>query len=128
MKLVGSFFQLGTKVIPDVTSAEEVELRARKEGVTLETDLCRKKVILEFDCSKVIRAFVMGLKNKSSHVFVIRETLQTSASLPEVCFQAVQRDQNIAAYELAQLAKHTSHTYVWHTQVPLCVRSTVIQD
>jgi hypothetical protein len=101
-------------------------LRDCKGGITLATEWCRKKAILESDCSEVIRALVMG--GKSSHVFVIRETLQASASLPEVCFQAVKRDQNIAAHELALLAKRTSHTAVWRTQIPLCVRSIVIQD
>lgn len=59
---------------------------------------------------------------------MIRETLQASTRLLEICFHAVKRDQNIVAHELAQLAKRTVHSEVWRTQVSLRVRSIVTQE
>ncbi|TVU33020.1 hypothetical protein EJB05_24799, partial [Eragrostis curvula] len=94
-----------------------VEGLACLEGAS---EWCRKKAIVESDC--------LSVELKSLLVFLIRELKQISASLPDVVFQAVKRERNSVAHELAQLAKRTTHTAVWRTRAPRCVESLVAQE
>jgi hypothetical protein len=48
--------------------------------------------------------------------------------LPQVHFQAVKKDPNRVANELAQLMKYTTQMAMWLTQVPLCVKSVVAKE
>lgn len=48
--------------------------------------------------------------------------------MPEVVFQAVRRERNFVAHELAQLAKRTNHTAVWRLRAPRCVEQLVAQE
>nr|TKV94619.1 hypothetical protein SEVIR_9G307200v2 [Setaria viridis] len=38
------------------------------------------------------------------------------------------REQNGAAHELAQLAKHTRHAVVWHMRCPVCIEQVIAQE
>ncbi|GJN25401.1 hypothetical protein PR202_gb13223 [Eleusine coracana subsp. coracana] len=109
-------------------SAEEVEARACQEGIDMAAEWIRGQVILESDCATVIQALKNKEPNRSALFFILGDILESCKSSPEVKFQAIRREQNCAAHELAQLAKHTTHTAMWCAQAPRCIEHLIAQD
>ncbi|CAN6215731.1 unnamed protein product, partial [Urochloa humidicola] len=113
------------KAISDGLNAEEIEALACLEGVRLAAEWSHGKTIIESDCSTVINAACKPGADKSQWAFIINNLKHVSRLLPKVVFQAVRREKNVIAHELAQLAKRTMHSAVWRTQVPQCVESLI---
>ena len=109
------------------SSAAVVEALACKEGVALAAEWVRDRVIVESDCINIVDAIHQG-SNRSELCFTLQEVKEISRLLPEVRVQAVRREQNGAAHELAQLAKRTLHTAVWRTRVPSCIEHLIAHD
>jgi ribonuclease HI len=96
------------KVLHDARSAEEVEAYACLEGVSLAVEWGREKTILESDCLPIINSLISHVESKSSLFFLIKEIKLLSASLPELRYQVIRREQNLVAYELCTIGE----TYV----------------
>jgi hypothetical protein len=85
-----------------------VEAYACLEGVSLAVEWGREKTILESDCLPIINSLISHVESKSSLFFLIKEIKLLSASLPELRYQVIRREQNLVAYELCTIGE----TYV----------------
>ncbi|GJN30680.1 hypothetical protein PR202_gb19007 [Eleusine coracana subsp. coracana] len=116
------------RVIFNARDAKEIEAMAAREGLLLAAEWVHEKAILETDCASVIQAFKQVNNLRSSLTFVSREGVEASRRLPHFSLSLAKREQNKAAHELAQLAKRTKHTIVWHLHVPECVEQLIAED
>jgi ribonuclease HI len=116
-----SFFQGGG-------SAEEAELLACREGIHLAADWCPGSMLLVTDCSPVAAMLSSSTGNRSSHKFLIDEIVEVGHRLPRWTVVHKRRDCNSAAHELAQLAKRTRHSAVWHYAAPACVEQIIARE
>jgi len=107
---------------------KEVEALACLEGVLLAPEWTRSKTIFKSDCTSVIQVVCRLGVDKSQLAFIVNDIKHVSRMLAEVRFQHVRREQNEIAHELAQLAKCTSHSAVWHVQVPQFVELLIAKD
>jgi ribonuclease HI len=121
----GTVLLSGWKVIFNVVSAEEVEALACLEGIRLAANWERKRAVLELDCEIVIKSLNKYHNGRSSLCFIFSDILDFASLLPDLKFQAVRRERNQVAHELAQLVKCTTHTAVWRAQVPCCVEHLI---
>ncbi|GJM94943.1 hypothetical protein PR202_ga11630 [Eleusine coracana subsp. coracana] len=116
------------RVVFDAKLPEEIKMLACREGANLATEWVRAKVIIKTDCTVVANMLIKRESKRSELCFLAREVFRCCAELPDVVFQAVRRECNSAAHELAQLAKRTAHTAVWRWDVPQCIKQLVTQD
>ncbi|GJN24416.1 hypothetical protein PR202_gb12154 [Eleusine coracana subsp. coracana] len=106
------------RAIFQARSAMEVEAMACLEGVRLAVEWCHQPAILESDCSALVGELQKETSLRSQVCFIERETLEFGRLLPELKIRLVRREQNSVEDKLAHLAKRTTHTAVWHMQVP----------
>jgi hypothetical protein len=123
----GTVLRSAWRVICNAASAEEVEIMACREGITLAAELL-KPTVLESDCLAAINQLSNTQGQRSSLAFLLREAILTAHCLPEVVFKHVRREQNCVAHELAQLARKLNHSSVWRNRVPVCVEHLVARD
>jgi len=109
-------------------NAKEVEALACLEGVSLAAEWSRSKAIIESNCSTVVLAVCRPGVDKSQLAFIVNDIKYELSLLAGVRFQFVRREQNEIAHELTQLAKCTSHSAVWHVQVPQFVELLIAKD
>ncbi|TVU24928.1 hypothetical protein EJB05_27394, partial [Eragrostis curvula] len=98
---VGVVLLTAWRVIFHASSAEKVEALACKEGVRLAGEWERRPAVLESDCATLIAALQNKKDSHSSLSFVLSEIIEACSSLPDVKIQAVWREQNCVADELA---------------------------
>jgi hypothetical protein len=73
----------------------------------------------------VIKALNKYHHGRSSLCFIFSDILDFVSLASDLKFQAVRRERNQVAHELAQLTKRMTHTVVWCAQVPRCVEDLV---
>ena len=106
----------------------EAEARACVEGLRLASQWVHLPVLLESDCSRVVKAFKSTMEDRSEIAFQIREGKELVHLLQEVQFVQVNRERNSAAHVLAQLARRNVHSAVWLRQVPSCIAQLVVLE
>ncbi|KAF8670592.1 hypothetical protein HU200_050619 [Digitaria exilis] len=85
--------------------AEEAEALACLEGVRMSSRWLDRDVVLESDCSSVIKMLVEKGPNRSLVAPIILDMERESSCLKSVEFVKVGREQNKMAHELAQVAR-----------------------
>jgi ribosomal protein L32 len=115
------------QAICNAASAEEVKLLACKEGLLRAAEF-QKPAMLESDCLTAIKSLANQRGHRSAFVFLLKESIRASSSLPSIVFKHVKREKNCVAHELAQLARRLNHTVVWRNRVPACVEQLVARD
>ncbi|GJN25781.1 hypothetical protein PR202_gb13653 [Eleusine coracana subsp. coracana] len=111
----------------DVSSVEEVEALACKEGLRLAVEWVRNQVILKTDYATVILA-IRQTETRSLLCFILEDIRDYISNLPDMVIHTVKREHNCAAHELAQLAKRTTHMAVWRAQVLRCIERVIAQE
>ncbi|GJN10368.1 hypothetical protein PR202_ga28456 [Eleusine coracana subsp. coracana] len=124
----GAVILTAWRVIFQAASAEEVETLACTEGLNMATEWVRDRVVLESDCSELVRALERKGTPRSNLCFQLDEIRRLCNRLPGVEFRAIRREQNCVAHELAQLAKRTTHTAMWRARSPCCIEQLVAQE
>ncbi|RLN25696.1 hypothetical protein C2845_PM07G29720 [Panicum miliaceum] len=125
----GSVLLTAWRVISNAASAEEVELLACREGVSLAAEWSPLPAILESDCLSAVNVLRKPSDQRSSSTFVIQETTEVAKGLPSFQVHHIKREQNGVAHELlAQLAIRLFHNAVWRNRCPACVEQLVTQD
>jgi ribonuclease HI len=109
-------------------NAEEMEALACKEGLRLATECCPQEAILETDCSSIATMLKARNGGRSSLKFVIEEAIQIGDRLRRWTIVHRRRESNRVAHELAQLAKRSRQSDVWHFAAPVCVEQEITQD
>lgn len=127
-KADGSVLLTAWRVVFNGTSAEEVEALACKEGISLEVEWAKGRAIVESDCLTLIQKLRDRGPSISELCFVLDDIWSLGDSMPEIVFQAVRRERNRVAHELAQLAKKTTHTAGWRGRAPVCVEQLIAQE
>lgn len=125
---LGQVILSGWKYIDKGGSVEQVEALACREGLALAAEWAPGQVIVESDCSTVIKYLACPDAQRSPSTFIIRAALEEARKLLKVEFRHIGRDQNGVAHELAQMAKHLRHSAVWRERVPVCVEQACAHD
>jgi ribonuclease HI len=109
------------------TSAEEVEALACREGLLLATKF-NQGVILETDCGPIAAMLEAKSAQRSYLKFIVDEAIEAGSNLTQWQIVHKRRESNVAAHELAQLAKRTKHSAVWRFAAPVCVEPIVARE
>jgi hypothetical protein len=109
------------------TSAEEVEALACREGLLLATKFSQG-VILETDCGPIAAMLEAKSAQRSYLKFIVDEAIEAGSNLTQWQIVHKRRESNVAAHELAQLAKRTKHSAVWRFAAPVCVEPIVARE
>lgn len=102
------------------SDAEEAEAIACKEGLQLAATWCMQNAVLETDCSTIATMLAGKNGERGSLKFIIDEAIAAGDWLPKWTVVYKRRESNRVAHELAQLAKRTRHSAVWHFAAPVC--------
>jgi hypothetical protein len=113
-----SFLQVGG-------NAEEMEVLACKEGPRLTVELCPQDAIMEIDCSSVATMLKARNGGRSSLKVFTEEAIQIGDRLPRWTIVHKRRESNRIAHELAQLAKRSRESDVWHLTAPVCIEQEI---
>ena len=116
------------RVIFHAASAEEVELLACREGISLAVEWTPRPAILETDCIAAANLLHRPSHQRSPSTFIVQEIAEAARSLPSFQVKHIKRKQNSVAHELAQLANRLYHSAVWRNRCPVCVEHLVAQD
>jgi hypothetical protein len=110
------------------SDAEEAEAIACKQGLQLAATWCMQNAVLETDCSTI--ATMLAGKNGEcgSLKFIIDEAMAAGDWLPKWTVVYKRRESNRVAHELAQLAKRTRHSAVWHFAATVCVEQIIAPE
>jgi hypothetical protein len=92
------------KYIEKGTSAEKVDALACREVLLLATEF-GQGVILETDCGSIVAMLEAKSAQRSYLKFIIDEAIEASSNLTQWQVVHKRSESNVAAHELAQLAK-----------------------
>jgi ribonuclease HI len=109
-------------------TVEEMEATACKEGLMLAADWCPQRVILETDCSTVASMLAARDGGRTMLKFIIDETVKAGDQLPRWTVVHKRRESSCVAHELAQLAKRTRQSTVWHSTASVCVKQIITPE
>lgn len=107
--------------------ALEAEAQACLEGIRLATQWSQGPIIVETDCARLVQA-PKATEGRSTLSFILAETKEMAQLLPNWRVTKVNRECNLAAHELAHLARRTTHTAVWLGRTPACMHDLIIND
>jgi len=110
------------------SSAEEAELAACKEGLSLAVRWIQSPAILESDCCTCLAALSKQGIDRSIHASWIAECKALMNLLGGVKLLKANREQNKVAHELAQYARRVCSSAVWLATVPDCIGHLVLED
>ncbi|XP_037465182.1 uncharacterized protein LOC119337164 isoform X2 [Triticum dicoccoides] len=114
--------------IKQATGPEQVESVACREGLRLAAEWTRLPIVLESGCLSIVNCLKSSEVPYPEDAFILREAQHFREVLPELDYCHGRREQNMVAHELAQLAKRTKHSAVWHRVAPTCVVKLVAHD
>jgi ribonuclease HI len=113
------------RLLTHCLDAEEAEALACLEGIRMAGRWPETEMILEADCSTVIKKFKAEEPDRSLVAPIVRDGLHEVSQLGGVVFVKIGREQNKVAHELAHLAIRTNDCQASFVEVPSCVRALV---
>jgi ribonuclease HI len=109
-------------------SAEEAEAQTCAEGIRIAGQWCPGPMIIESDCSTMLKALEADTLDRSELRFIILEAKEYMQMLVEWKCHKVKRVCNKVAHELAHLARRNRHTTTWWRWAPVCVTDLLKTD
>jgi ribonuclease HI len=109
-------------------AADEAEALSCKQGLTLAADWYAMNAVLETDCSTIAAMLAGKGGERSSLKFIIDEAIAAGDRLPKWTAVYMRRESNSVAHKLAQLAKRSRHSAVWHFAAPVCVERNIAHE
>jgi ribonuclease HI len=116
------------KDLQGLRDAEEAEALACREGLKLAADWCAQRAVLETDNCTIASMLTRRSGEPSSLKFIIDEAVTAGNRLPQWTVVHKGRENNRVAHELAQLAKRSRYSAVWHSAAPVRVEQIIAQE
>ena len=114
-----------SKYLPGRFAADQVEALAMEQGILLAQELQLSQVILESDALVVVQA--LNDNSTGSELGHILQGIQLVRESFEFCsFKHVNRDFNVVAHELAQLARNEESSCLWYGVPPTPAVSVLV--
>jgi hypothetical protein len=85
-------------------------------------------MVLETDCSAMVKALMMQGVHRSRLKFIIEEAREAGSGLSDWTVVHTRRESNGVAHELAQLAKRNQHSAMWRFLALLYVEQLVASN
>ena len=116
-----------SKYLPGRFAADQVEALAMEQGILLAQELQLSRVILESDALAVVQALNdNSIGNELGHIL---QGIQLVRESFEFCsFKHVNRDFNVVAHELAQLARNEESSCLWYGVPPTPAVSVLVHN
>jgi len=119
----GAFRGADEFFLPDITSAEAMEVQACRRAVVLALQRGTPKLHLETDCLNVARMLNEQGRNLSAVGIMVEDIKMMATNLGEFKVTWVQREANKAAHEIARFGLCNAVSISWEFSPPDCILS-----
>ncbi|CAN6163831.1 unnamed protein product [Urochloa humidicola] len=123
---VGKVFLSSWRILFHCTAAEDAELMACKEGLTLARNWFQGPLVLETDSTSCIALLKNAERDRSRLAAVVQDSKELMKELGQVKISKGTRDQNKIAHELAQHARRANSSAVWFAGIPSCIEHLLL--